>query len=102
MAEVNAATGAITSQPPPNGQTLTVTFSTQYSPTSAEAMLVPVSALDGSLTTFGTVQLGADTGTASFTNIPPGTYTLSVSVTNEVGTSFVTGAQTVQIFAITG
>lgn len=103
-ASVLAPTGAVTSQPAPDGQNLTITFSTASTPASGTATLSPASSNpNGAVSIAGTVSLGSGTGTASFTGIQPGNYAAPViTLTNEGGSNNVTGTQPVSILGISG
>ena len=95
--------GAVTSQPPPNGQSLTITFSTTNAPTSGMASLNPdATNPNGAVSTLGTIVFGTNTGTATFSNIPPGNYTPTITLTNAAGTRSVSGLQPVSIVGVTG
>lgn len=92
-AGVAPPSGAVTSQTQPTGQSLTVQFSTTGSPTSASANLTPdPDNPNGATARAGSVTLGTDTGTASFTAIDPGNYLIDIEITNAGGTVKVTGA----------
>lgn len=99
-------TGRVTSQPAPDGQNLTIQFSTTGSPTSGMATLSPDTTNPaGAITTTGTVTLDntANTGAASFTNIPPGNYLApTITLTNSGGPGSVSGTQAVSILGISG
>lgn len=97
-ASVLAPTGAVTSQPAPNGQDLVIAFSTANTPTSGTAVLN----LEGGGTLSGVVALTSGAGTATFTGIPPGTHTLVITVTNGGGSNVVTGTSPVSILPISG
>ena len=95
--------GVVTSQPPPNGQSLTISFSTTNSPTSGMASLNPDQTNpSGAVSTLGTIEFGTNTGTATFSNIPPGNYVPTITLTNAAGTRSVSGAQPVAIVGISG
>ena len=95
--------GVVTSQPPPDGQNLTITFSTTNTPTSGMASLNPDATNPaGAVTTLGVVAFGTNTGTATFSNIPPGNYTPTITLTNAAGTRSVSGTQPVSIVGISG
>lgn len=99
-----APTGTITKQPAPDGQSLSVSFSTLDNPTSATASLNPDPANpNGASGTSGAVTLTSGGGTATFSGIPPGNYLApEIALTNAGGTATVTGGTPVTILAITG
>lgn len=100
---VDPPSGAVTSQPAPDGDSLTVTFSTVNAPTSGLATLSPAASNPaGAVTTGGVVTLGAGTGTAVFTGIPPGNYDLVITISNAGGPGTVTGTQPVTILSVSG
>lgn len=93
--------GAMTSQPPPDGQTVTITFSTTNTPTSGMASLNPAATNpNGAISTLGTIAFGTNTGTATFTNVPAGNYAPTITLTNAAGTRSVSGLQPVSIIGI--
>lgn len=97
-ASVLAPTGAVTSQPAPDGQRLVIPFTTTNNPTSGTAILN----LEGGGTFTGTVNLTSGAGTATFEPIPPGTHTPVLTVSNSGGSNTVTGTQPVTVLGISG
>lgn len=90
--------GAITSQTLPDGQKISGTFSTQYSPTNVTVKTVSTSGIE----TQGTYVLSSGSGTFEILGIPPGTHELVVNVSNDGGTNLVSGATTFTINGISG
>lgn len=96
-------TGSISNQPAPDGQTLTVPFSTQNSPTTAVATLSPAATPNNTaVLNEGEVVLSNGSGIAYFENIQPGVYVLTITLGHDGGTGSVTGAQSVSIVGISG
>lgn len=95
--------GTVTGTPAVKGQQLTVNFSTAGTPISARATLDPASTNPGSaINNLGTVSLGTGTGTAEFSNIAPGNYQMTITVSNDGGTAAVSGTLPVSVLAVSG
>lgn len=95
--------GSVTSQPSPVGQSLSITFSTADTPTSALATLAPSATNpNGAVSKSGVVTLGTNTGTATWDAIHPGNYQPTITVTNAGGSGSVSGLSAVSIGGIEG
>lgn len=93
----------VTSQPTPDGQNVSLTFSTTNTPSSGVAILNPASTNpNGALSNTGVVTLGTNTGTATWTGVQPGNYSPYVTVSNSGGAGTLTGATGVSIAGISG
>jgi hypothetical protein len=91
-------TGAITTETV-SGQSVTVAGTTANAPTSGTATLNT-----GTGTPQGpiSVTLGSGTFTTTFTDVPPGTYTPSVTLSNDAGQNNATGATELTVTGVGG
>lgn len=87
-APAGAPSGAITSQPNPDGQTVgPITFSTSGNPTSAVATFTP----DVGTAVQVTATLGSNTGLIPAQVLAPASYTLSITLTNAIASAVLAG-----------
>lgn len=95
--------GVITGTPVPQGQQLTVPFTTANTPVSATATLVPDTINPGeAISNAGAVTLGSGNGTAVFADIAGGNYKIVIVLSNNGGSSTVTGSSSVSILTVSG
>lgn len=95
--------GAVTGTPKPNGQQLTIPFTTTGNPTGAMFTLNPDPLdPDGAMTNTAVTTLVAGGGTAQHSDIAPGNYLMTGTVSNLGGTVGVTGTVPIKIVGITG
>lgn len=93
----------ITNQPPPQGQSLTITLSTTGNPTSGVCELVPdVTTPAGAVSRAGLVTFSGNTATLFWDYFEPGNYTVTASVANAGGSAPVTGFTPVSVVGISG
>jgi hypothetical protein len=103
VAAVPLPTGAVTGSPKPNGQQWTVDFTTTQSPTSGIATLSPATTNPGNaIGSMGVVTLGNGSGQAVFSDIVPGNYQGTITISNNGGAALVTGLPQLSILEITG
>lgn len=98
-------TGAVTGSPKPDGQQLRVQFTTTGKPTGGMASLSPAAVNPGSAinnTGALTFNNSTDTGEAVFSDIGPGNYQGTITISNDGGPALVTGFLAVSILEITG
>lgn len=100
---IGPPSGAVTSQPPPDGNNLTVTFSTTKNPTGGTATLNPSATNPaGAVALSGILTLGTNSGNAAFTDIQPGNYDLDITLSNQGGMRAITGTSPVSIIGLSG